>query len=111
MSDACKSLGIKEPEISCEPNLIRITFMRKSLSKGVNEGVNKVHILLYDFINAHPGCNISALSKLLNVPYKTLERHIKRLKDHGLIEFRGAPKTGGYWGKVVNFPYSKPLVS
>ena len=50
--------------MSCGPNLIRISFARKGVSEGVNEGVNKDHILLYDFINAHPGCNVSALSKL-----------------------------------------------
>ncbi len=29
---------------------------------------------------------------------RTLERHLRQLKKEGRIEFRGAPKTGGYFG-------------
>lgn len=33
----------------------------------------------------------------LSIPEKTLECHIKILKDAGLVEYRGSKKTGGYY--------------
>ncbi|NCO15045.1 MAG: hypothetical protein COZ36_01980 [Piscirickettsiaceae bacterium CG_4_10_14_3_um_filter_44_349] len=33
----------------------------------------------------------------IGVPVKTLERWLKQLKDQNKIEFKGAPKTGGYY--------------
>jgi ATP-dependent DNA helicase RecG len=36
----------------------------------------------------------------MDVPVKTLERWIKILRSGGKIEFRGSPKTGGYWTTV-----------
>ena len=33
----------------------------------------------------------------LSIPEKTLERHIKILRDAGLIEYKGSPKKGGYY--------------
>ena len=33
----------------------------------------------------------------LSIPEKTLERHIKILRDAGLIEYKGSKKTGGYY--------------
>ena len=33
----------------------------------------------------------------LSIPEKTLERHIKILRDAGLIEYKGSQKTGGYY--------------
>ena len=33
----------------------------------------------------------------LSILEKTLERHIKILRDAGLIEYKGSQKTGGYY--------------
>lgn len=33
----------------------------------------------------------------LRTSIKNIERWLKQLKDENKIEFRGAPKTGGYW--------------
>jgi DNA-binding transcriptional ArsR family regulator len=33
----------------------------------------------------------------LNTPQRTVERWLNQLKEHGLIEFRGAAKTDGYY--------------
>jgi len=35
------------------------------------------------------------------VSQRTIERWIKQLKNENKIEFKGAPKTGGYW-KVID---------
>jgi ATP-dependent DNA helicase RecG len=60
---------------------------------GVNGGVNDILLL----IKNNPGINVSIIKSLLNVPQRTIERWINQLKKENKIEFKGAPKTGGYW--------------
>ncbi len=52
-----------------------------------------------DFIFHHPGSRANQISAALNIPLRTLQRELSRLKGVGQIEFRGAPKNGGYFGK------------
>lgn len=63
------------------------------ISEGVSEGVND----LLGCIRNKPGLRIPELSEQLNVPAKTIERWIKKLRDQNKIVFNGAPKTGGYF--------------
>ena len=42
------------------------------------------------------GLRLPELSKRLNIPVKTLEKWVAKLKKSQMIE-RGAPKTGGYY--------------
>jgi len=65
---------------------------------GVNEGVND----LIQLITEHPGLRANALAARLSTSVKNVERWLKQLKDQGHIEFRGAPKTGGYHPKQHN---------
>ena len=60
---------------------------------GVNGGVNDILLL----IENNPGINVSNIKSLLNVPQRTIERWINQLKKENKIEFKGAPKTGGYY--------------
>ena len=46
-----------------------------------------------------PGLNASEISKHISKSLRTTMRYIKILQDKDLIEFRGAPKTGGYFTK------------
>jgi len=52
-----------------------------------------------DYISSNPGCRANQISKALNIPLRTLQRELSRLKVSGKITFRGAPKNGGYFGK------------
>ena len=52
-----------------------------------------------DFILEHPGSRANQISAALNIPLRTLQRELSRLKDSSQIEFRGAPKNGGYFSK------------
>lgn len=58
-------------------------------------GVNPIS----DFIMKHPGIRANQISEALGIPLRTLQRELSRLKACGQIEFRGAPKNGGYWQK------------
>ena len=62
---------------------------------GVSVGVNT----LLGLISASPGLNATELEARLKKPKRTLERWLRQLKDQQAIEFRGAPKTGGYYPK------------
>lgn len=65
---------------------------------GVNGGVNELDAV-YSYIRQHPGLRANAIAEALSLPKRTLERHLGQLKQSGRIEFRGAPKTGGYYCK------------
>jgi predicted HTH transcriptional regulator len=62
------------------------------VSGGVFGGVNDLLALL----STHPGLNAAELAIRFNKPKRTIERWLQTLKDTQKIEFRGAPKTGGY---------------
>ena len=63
---------------------------------GVTGGVNEWE-KVYDYIRRHPGLRANALALALCLPKRTLERLVGQLRRSGRIEFRGAPKNGGYF--------------
>ena len=62
---------------------------------GVNGGVNS----LAELVKKNPGLRANALAKLAKWSLRTVERHLRDLATAGKIEFRGVPKTGGYYVK------------
>lgn len=78
---------------------------------GVNGGVNggakrksggvNLEELLFDAIRNHPGLNAPSLAEMLQKSLRTTQRYLKALSDAGRIEFRGAPKNGGY--HIMNY--------
>ena len=83
-------------EWGSQPNLGTDNGGVKSNDGGVNGGVNAEELLLKTIAET-PGCNTPTLSRLLQKSLRTIQRQLKSLTDKGKIEFRGAPKTGGYW--------------
>ncbi|MBU1666998.1 putative DNA binding domain-containing protein [bacterium] len=61
----------------------------------VNEGIDS----LYDFIKKHPNQKANIISEKLGIPLRTIQRWLKELKVEEKIEFKGAPKIGGYFVK------------
>ena len=66
---------------------------RERVNVGVNVGVNS----LLAYVESHPGQRAGEMAVAFNFTQRTIERRLKQLKEKGLIEFRGAPKTGGYY--------------
>ncbi|MBB5021955.1 putative HTH transcriptional regulator [Desulfurispira natronophila] len=63
---------------------------------GVNVRVNKV----YEYIKTHQPIKANQIAQNFpGIAQRTVERWIKQLKDEDKIEFKGAPKTGGYVAK------------
>ena len=69
------------------------------VSGGVNGGVNPELDNLLELVQTQPGLRVAELASQTGKPPRTVERWLKQLKDSQLIEFRGAPKTGGYHPK------------
>jgi len=46
-----------------------------------------------------PDLKTADLARVTDTPRRTIERWLQQLKAAGQIEFRGAPKTGGYHAK------------
>jgi ATP-dependent DNA helicase RecG len=63
------------------------------INGGVNGGVNTILTL----VENNPGINVLTMMKHFNVSQRTIERWINQLKKENKIEFKGVPKTGGYW--------------
>ena len=93
MHFACKENNNPDPVFSIKTGAFVITFYKKINNEGVNEGVN----LLIKLIKSKPGKRTTEISEILNVPQKTIERWIKKLKETGQIVYKGSPKTGGYF--------------
>lgn len=66
---------------------------REGLNVGVNVGVNG----LLAYVESHPGQRAGEMAVAFNLTQRIIERWLKKLKEKGLVEFRGAPKTGGYY--------------
>ena len=63
------------------------------VSGGVNAGVDEV----LAYIREHSGCRANAIAEALSIPLRSVQRYLGVLKANGHVEFRGAPKNGGYW--------------
>ena len=61
---------------------------------GVNGGVNNDVISV---IAQNPGIDVPKIMTFLQMGKRTVEREVASLKAKGKIEFRGAPKNGGYY--------------
>lgn len=111
--EAVAAYGLQPPIIEADGDWFSITFRRKSTYEaiersrrggkvftpsekngfeGINEGVNT----LLDFIRMTPGLRTFQISKALDIPVRTLQRRLRKLKNQNKIEFRGSPRTGGY---------------
>ena len=63
----------------------------------VNEPVNEPVKLVYSAICGNPGIRKPSIAVMVGKNPAMVKRAISRLKELGKIEFRGAPKSGGYY--------------
>lgn len=86
---------IAQRVIETEKDLLRLFDIKPDLG-GVKGGGEKPEIRLLDYIRANPGCNTPKIVSELNLSTRTAQRYLKKLADEKKIEFRGAPKNGGF---------------
>ena len=102
VQQAMRSLGAKDPEFELIGNTFKVTLypMDSKAGEGVNEGVNGgvkggVNSLL-TLIRENEGKRTPFFASALQTSEKNIERWLKHLKKKGAVEFRDAPKSGGY---------------
>lgn len=71
----------------------------KGVNGGANAGVTEGVNALLALIIRQPDLRVPALASNLHTSPKNVERWLQQLKAATQIEFRGAPKTGGYHAK------------
>ena len=64
------------------------------LNFGINFGLNEIQTSVLKIIIANPNIKAQAIADELGVSRRSIETHIGKLKDAGLIEREGAKKTG-----------------
>jgi len=93
MFELCRKNGNPDPIFSYASGAFVVSFKKIRQTEGVTEGVTK----LKNYISNNPGKRTSQMVKAGIAPQKTIERWIKKLKEDGLVEFVGSPKSGGYF--------------
>lgn len=101
ISQECRAAGVK---VCCKriKSGFTVIFFRPGFKRsggvietvgGVNGGVNSLEAE----IKMNPGQRLPALSVALNVPARTIEKWLEKLKKAGQVIYRGSSKTGGYF--------------
>jgi len=67
-----------------------------------NGGVNSMEQQMMETLRKMPGLNAPEIASALGKSLRTTQRILKILCDNGKIEFKGAPKNGGYFLLVLN---------
>ena len=91
--------GISEGISEGIDNLISIAQsegISKGISKGITDDVRNSLVEIVNLIIKEETLRASEIANKLVKPYKTIERHIKALREIGAIEFMGSKRAGGY---------------
>ena len=98
--DYYRAINVSSAQNDCR---IFVDFMLNEILNALKQHTSGTSIetgnLVLDFILHHPGSRANQIAKALNIPLRTLQRELSRLKASGQITFFGAPKNGGYFGK------------
>ena len=101
MRKLMKEANLPEPKFNTQ-GFFTVTFMKRMMAKSVNSGtlngtLNGTEQLVLQQIRTTPGVSANELIQRTNKSIRTIRRVVKSLIDKGLIEYRGAKKTGGYY--------------
>ena len=84
---------------------IFIDFMLREILNALRGYVKRQKIIddpaeaVFRYIKDNPGVRAGMLAEKLSISRRTAERHLQALKKAERIEFRGAPRNGGYYPK------------
>ena len=94
MQEAMRKANLPEPEFHTE-GMFTAVFKRGISIK--SDTVNSKEQKVLDIVNQYPGLNSSKIAELIGKSTSTAKRYLNSLVRLGIIEFRGAQKTGGYF--------------
>lgn len=100
MQEAMKEANLPEPEFHTE-GMFTAVFKRKYsiINDTVNDTVNKKEQEVINLLKKEAGLNATEIALKLGKSIPTIKRYLSSLSKSNLIEFKGAPKTGGYYLK------------
>ncbi len=110
----CRDAGLPEPELEEHQNGFRITFRSTRIVGRIGAGgavtgavsgaafssvkrpVYRRMMRILKVLQSAEKTNVTGLTEATGIPRRTLQRDLAFLKKHGVVEFAGAAKTGGY---------------
>ena len=102
MQEAIKKAKLPEPEFHTD-GMFTVVLKRKQNNYATNDIVNDIvnenEQAITILLRAKPGLNASEIAESISKSWRTTMRYLKSLNQKGLLEFRGAPKSGGYYIK------------
>ena len=98
MQEAMKEANLPEPEFH-KDRMFTVVFKREAKNYATDGIVNENEQAIINLLKAKPGLNASEIAESISKSWRTAMRYLKSLSEKGLIEFRGVPKTGGYYTK------------
>ena len=99
MARLMQEAGLPAPQMQEHGGFVTTIFQLPLQRGGVSGGVNPELDNMFKLIQAQPGLRVAELARQVDKPARSIERWLKQLKTSQRIEFRGAPKTGGYYPK------------
>ena len=93
----CKDYGIIPPKILVSDNDFEVVLYKEKLNDELNDELNDGQKKVYLYIKKYSGKMAKHISEELNMPFGTVDRHIRILLKKKKIERRGSKKTGGYY--------------
>jgi len=106
MQEAMKEANLPEPEFHTD-GIFTVVFKRQTKNYAnydtqndiVNDAVNENEQAVIDSLKTKSGLNASEIAENISKSWRTTMRYLKFLNEKDMIEFRGAPKIGGYFLK------------
>ena len=102
MRDEMEKAGLPEPVFTVDGGFFTVAFKRPKVSKTKHDPINdpiNLNDIILQIITKNEGVSAPDIAKHVNKSLKTVKRYIAKLKEVDKIEFRGVPKTGGYYLK------------
>ena len=69
---------------------------KEKINDELNDELNKGQKIVYKYIEKNNKIQAKDISNQLNIPFGTVDRHIRFLLKHKFIVRIGSKKTGGY---------------
>ena len=98
INKACKADGCPLPELKYDGNGFWIVFQfkKENNEKSREKGREKSREKIIQLLTERPTMTTTELSEKLGITNKSVEKHIKRLKDDGILRRIGSRRSG-YW--------------
>lgn len=97
MRKLMQDAGLPEPKFDTQ-GFFTVTFMKRGKTNSIRDDrLNSREKRVLQLLSESPGLKTNKLASFVEVSVPTLSRTLKSLIELGLIEFRGAQKTGGYF--------------